>query len=128
MPRVGWYGNRWLFTPTKVAQKRHLTSKITKCATTRILTYTMNEFVSPRVKFLPKAAPVDCALLLFTRARHFLFFLWRAGTRTGRGNAMLCERARLRVDEEITPVGKNPAINTKTINQIICASYCCVNK
>lgn len=36
------------------------------------LTYTVNEFVPPRVKFLPKAAPLYRALLPFAQTRHFL--------------------------------------------------------
>ena len=36
------------------------------------LTYTVNEFVPPRVKFLPKAAPLYRALLPLAQARHFL--------------------------------------------------------
>lgn len=32
----------------------------------------MNEFVPPRVKFLPKAAPLYRALLPFAQTRHFL--------------------------------------------------------
>lgn len=38
----------------------------------RELTYTVNEFVPPRVKFLPKAAPLYRALLPFAQTRHFL--------------------------------------------------------
>lgn len=36
------------------------------------LTYTVNEFMPPRVKFLPKAAPLDRALLPSAQTRHFL--------------------------------------------------------
>lgn len=64
--------NRWLFTPTNGPLKGRWVSEIVKCVSGRILTYTMNEFVPPRIKFLPKAAPVDCALLRFAKTRHFL--------------------------------------------------------
>ncbi len=36
------------------------------------LTYTVNEFVPPRVKLLPKAAPLDRTLLPSAQTRHFL--------------------------------------------------------
>lgn len=68
-------GNRCLFTPIAATRSSNPTRKIAQCATGIMLTYTVNEFVSPRVKFLPKAAPVDCALLPFTMTRHFLSFL-----------------------------------------------------
>lgn len=80
--------NRWLFTPIMATQRRNSTCKITECVTGIVLTYTVNEFVSPRVKFLPKAAPVDCALLPFTLTRHFLFLVWRAPAREEEAPAM----------------------------------------
>ena len=67
--------NRWLFTSIKVAQRRNSTGEIVHHVPGIVLTYTVNEFMFPRVKFLPKAAPVDCALLPFTLTRHFLSFL-----------------------------------------------------
>lgn len=65
-------GSRWLFTSITSAQRRNSTGKNVQDVNGIILTYTVNEFVSPRVKFLPKAVPVDCALLPFTLTRHFL--------------------------------------------------------
>lgn len=60
----------------------------------------MNESVPPRVKFLPKASPVDCALLLLARTRHFLIvLLWRAPARKEEA-LCLYERARPRVQRE----------------------------
>lgn len=85
--------NRCLFTPIAVTQRQNSTSKIVHCASGIVLTYTFNEFMSPRVKFLPKTAPLDCALLPFALTRHF-----SAGTSAGKRKQ--CVNALTYVDEE----------------------------
>lgn len=85
-------------------QRRNSIFRIVEYITGIILTYTVNEFVSPRVKFLPKAAPVDCALLLSTLTRHFLS-LSAGHQHAKRKRDRQRERARLCVEEEIAPEG-----------------------
>lgn len=65
-----------LFTSTAVSKVRTLRRRVRRRAAGGFLTYAVDEFVSPRVKFLPKAAPVDCALQPFALTRHFLTFLY----------------------------------------------------
>lgn len=98
--------NRCLFTPIIVTRRQISTRKIVHCATAIMLTYTVNEFVSPRVKFLPKAAPVDCALLPFTLTRHFLSFLCGGHQHGKRKRSAAWTRS---LKEEITPEGNTRA-------------------
>lgn len=65
-----------LFTSTAVSKVPTLRRRVRRRAAGGFLTYAVDEFVSPRVKFLPKAAPVDCALQPFALTRHFLTFLY----------------------------------------------------
>ncbi|KAJ8001601.1 hypothetical protein DPEC_G00171180 [Dallia pectoralis] len=58
--------------PQTTHTPRRLSSRTSTCKAKRELTYTVNERVPPRVKFVPKAAPLDRALLPFAQTRHFL--------------------------------------------------------